>query len=75
MVVNALKADAIFTMMRVFLERGEGKGLVPKVAATFGFDILKAKGGPIAKSYTIDLKNGQGGVKEGKVISYKYFLD
>ena len=65
--VYSLKADSIFTMMRVFLERGEGKALVPKVAAVFGFDILKAKGGPIAKSYTIDLKNGQGSVKVGKV--------
>jgi len=45
-------------MMRVFLERGEGKALIPKVNAIFGFDIIKSKGGPIAASYEIDLKNG-----------------
>jgi 3-hydroxyacyl-CoA dehydrogenase/3a,7a,12a-trihydroxy-5b-cholest-24-enoyl-CoA hydratase len=36
-----LKSDEIFGMMRVFLERGEGKPLIPKVAAIFGFEILK----------------------------------
>lgn len=45
-------------MMKVFLERGEGKPLIPKVQAVFGFEILKTKGGKIEASYEIDLKNG-----------------
>jgi len=49
-------------MMKVFLERGEGKPLVPKVKAIFGFNVLAKKGGPIIKSFTIDLKNGDGSV-------------
>jgi 3-hydroxyacyl-CoA dehydrogenase/3a,7a,12a-trihydroxy-5b-cholest-24-enoyl-CoA hydratase len=45
-------------MMRVFLERGEGKPLIPKVGAIFGFEISKTKGGKIEIIYEIDLKNG-----------------
>lgn len=45
-------------MMRVFLERGEGKALVPKVDAVFNFEIKLNKQGPVIKSFVIDLKNG-----------------
>ena len=54
-------------MMRVYLARGEGKALIPKVAAVYVFEISKAKGQPAAKSWVIDLKNGQGAVEVGKV--------
>jgi (3R)-3-hydroxyacyl-CoA dehydrogenase / 3a,7a,12a-trihydroxy-5b-cholest-24-enoyl-CoA hydratase / enoyl-CoA hydratase 2 len=63
---DILKADAIFSMMASFLDRGEGKPLIPKVASIFGFDILKTKGGKVEASYEIDLKNGQGRVTKGK---------
>ena len=53
-------------MMHTFLARGEGKALVPKVGAIFGFDISKTKGGKVVASYEIDLKNGQGNVKKSK---------
>ena len=33
--------------MKAFLERGEGKHLIPKVAAVFGFEIIDKKGGPV----------------------------
>jgi len=52
--------------MRVYLERGEGKGLIAKVDAIFHFEIIKSKGGPIVKSWTIDLKSGQGSVSNDK---------
>ena len=56
-------------MMRVFLERGEGKDLIAKVNAVYNFEITKAKGQPIAKTWVIDLKSGQGNVSVGKVAS------
>jgi multifunctional beta-oxidation protein len=34
---GGLKADDIFSMMSVFLGRGEGKELIPKVASVFSF--------------------------------------
>jgi hypothetical protein len=61
-----LRADEIFGMMKTYLSEGLGKPLVPKVAAIFGFDITKTKGGKVEASYEIDLKNGQGNVKKGK---------
>jgi 3-hydroxyacyl-CoA dehydrogenase/3a,7a,12a-trihydroxy-5b-cholest-24-enoyl-CoA hydratase len=53
-------------MMATYLDRGEGKALVPKVASVFEFEILRAKGGKPEATYTIDLKNGQGKVTKGK---------
>ena len=50
--------------MKVFLARGEGKHLIPKVKAVFGFQITKAKGQKPALIYEIDLKNGQGDVHQ-----------
>ena len=44
--------------MRVFLSRGEGKPLIAKVAAVYNFAITEKKGGPVAKTWIIDLKNG-----------------
>ena len=34
-----LKSDEIFGMMAAYLAKGEGKPLIPKVAAVFGFEI------------------------------------
>lgn len=53
-------------MMKTYLDQGHGKPLISKVAAIFGFEITKAKGGKIEATYEIDLKNGQGDVKKGK---------
>lgn len=49
-------------MMQVYLGRGEGKALIPKVQAVFGFEITKKKGAKPTLIYEIDLKNGQGDV-------------
>jgi 3-hydroxyacyl-CoA dehydrogenase/3a,7a,12a-trihydroxy-5b-cholest-24-enoyl-CoA hydratase len=66
--VARLKAEQIFALMRSYLDRGEGKHLIPKIASTYVFEIITVKGGPVIKAWTIDLKNGQGAIKEGKVI-------
>lgn len=52
--------------MSSFLERGEGKPLVPKVGAVFEFEILRKKGDKPESTFTIDLKNGDGKVTKGK---------
>lgn len=43
-------------MMKVFLDRGEGKPLIPKVDAVFNFEIKSTKQGPVIKTIVIDLK-------------------
>jgi len=63
---SGLISESIFNMMKVFLDRGEGKHLIKKVNALYGFDITKKKGAKPSLSYTIDLKNGQGDVTKGK---------
>lgn len=55
---EGLKADEIFGMMHTYLAEGNGKDIVPKVAATFAFEITKTKGGKAEAVYEIDLKNG-----------------
>lgn len=59
---SGLVSESIFAMMDVFLQRGEGKPLIPKVNAIFGFEITKKKGQKPTLIYEIDLKNGQGSV-------------
>ena len=46
-----------------YLASGEGKDLVAKVGATFGWEITKTKGGKVEAIFDIDLKNGNGYVK------------
>ena len=55
--------------MAEYLARGEGKALIPKVSAVFGFEITKKKGGKVEATFEIDLKNGQGAVKKQKPAS------
>jgi 3-hydroxyacyl-CoA dehydrogenase/3a,7a,12a-trihydroxy-5b-cholest-24-enoyl-CoA hydratase len=63
----ALKTDNTFLMISTFLNSGDGAEAVKKVGATFNFDILASKGGPVAKTWIVDLKNGAGLCKEGKL--------
>ncbi len=58
-------------MMRVYLERGEGKALVPKVDSIFNIQIKKTKEGPVVKTFVIDLKNGQG--KVNLIMQIQFF--
>ena len=60
-----MKADSIFGMMKTYLDKGLGKDIVPKVQGTYGFEIIKVKGGKPVAIFEIDLKNGQGDVKKG----------
>ena len=62
---SGLKADEIFGMMKTYLDQGNGKDLIPKIASTFAFEITKAKGAKPEATFEIDLKNGQGDVEKG----------
>lgn len=55
---SGLASEGIFDMMKVYLGKGEGKHLIPKVKAVFGFEITPKKGAKPALIYEIDLKNG-----------------
>ncbi len=57
-ICGRLKADKTFGLMKAYLDKGEGKGLVAKIASTYIFEIVTVKGGPVVKSWVIDLKNG-----------------
>jgi len=63
---SGLKSEKIFNMMAAYLVGGNGKALIPKVDAIFGFQITTKKGAKPSLIYEIDLKNGQGLCKEGK---------
>jgi len=55
---SGLKSEGIFNMMSAYLSGGNGKDLIPKVDAIFGFQITPKKGAKVALIYEIDLKNG-----------------
>ena len=63
---GSLKSDEIFGLIGQYLGAGLGKDTVSKIDAVFQFDITEKKGGPVVKSWTIDLKTGSGHSKEGK---------
>lgn len=64
------KSDPIFNLIRNFLGGEEGKNLTTKVGAVFQFDITEKKGGPVLKSWKIDLKNESGKCTEGPADKY-----
>ena len=59
------KSDELFNMIKNYLAAGEGKETVKKIAGVFQIDILDKKGGKVMRTWTIDLKNGNGSCKEG----------
>ncbi len=61
----SLKSDEIFDLISKYLATGAGKEAVQKVSAVFQFDILEKKGGKPVKTWTIDMKNGNGHCKVG----------
>jgi len=63
---SGLVSETIFAMMKEYLRRGEGKGLITKVNSVFGFEITKKKGAKPSLIYEIDLKSGQGDVHQRK---------
>jgi NAD(P)-dependent dehydrogenase (short-subunit alcohol dehydrogenase family) len=67
---QVLKSDVIFDLIKHYLGGEEGQKLVKKVAAVFQFDIIEKKGGPVIKSWKIDLKNENGCCKEGPADKY-----
>lgn len=66
----SLKSDEVFKLITAYLNSGEGKDNVNKVSAIFQFDILEKKGGSVAKTWTIDMKNDNGSCVEGKPKSF-----
>ena len=68
--VSTLKSDPIFDLIGKYLASGEGVETVKKIAAVYQFDILEKKGGKVAKTWTIDMKNDKGYCKEGKPEAY-----
>jgi len=62
----ALKTDKIFELMASFLAKGEGKPIVEKLQAIYAMEILPQKGQPPARTWMLDLKNGNGRVYQGK---------
>jgi 3-hydroxyacyl-CoA dehydrogenase/3a,7a,12a-trihydroxy-5b-cholest-24-enoyl-CoA hydratase len=57
------KSETIFELMAKYLSQGHGANAIKKCNAVYGVHILaKKKGKPVLK-YTIDLKNGNGSVK------------
>mmetsp|Transcript_19424 Transcript_19424/g.22627 ORF Transcript_19424/g.22627 Transcript_19424/m.22627 type:complete len:89 (+) Transcript_19424:19-285(+) len=60
-----LKAEKIFAMMIEFLSRGDGDSLVKRVGLAYQFDIVKKSGGPVVKSWVVDLRSLPPTCKEG----------
>jgi len=57
------KSETIFELMAKYLKDGHGANAVKKCAAVYGVNILAKKKGKPVLSFTIDLKNGGGSVK------------
>merc|ERR1719231_1392595 len=64
-----LQAAALFDKMKPHIDK-LGAGIVKQVGAVYPFELREKKGGP-ATTFTIDLKNGNGAIHEGKVDGVK----
>ena len=64
-----LLSAEIFNKMAPHLEK-QGKEIVAKVQCVYAFELREKKGGP-ATTFTIDLKNGNGAIKVGKIDGVK----
>ena len=64
-----LASAAIFAKMAPLLET-QGKEAVAKIGAIYAFE-LRAKKGDKPTTFTVDLKNGNGAIKEGKIDGVK----
>ena len=63
--VEDLKSTPIFQLMNEHLKT-DGADIVKKCSAIYNFEISEKKKGPVVVTWTIDLKNGTGSVKQGK---------
>ncbi|KAF5740683.1 peroxisomal multifunctional enzyme type 2-like [Tripterygium wilfordii] len=72
-----LKSDAIFDLMKHFLETDEGKKVIQKVNLVYQFNIAPKKIGFDEVAYTVDLTKGEvkKGAVEGKVDATFSFKD
>jgi hypothetical protein len=62
---SSLKSNDVFTIIKNYLASGDGIDNVKKVQGIFQIDILDKKGGKLVKTWTIDMKNGNGSVSDG----------
>ena len=62
----ALKADKLFDMMQPHLDKN-GAEMVKKLGFVYAFEVFKKKGDK-PKVWTINLKEGNGSLTEGRVI-------
>jgi hypothetical protein len=60
-----LKTDKVFQLMSAYMEKGDGKENVQKLQAIYVIEILPKKGDPPARTWVLDLKNGNGKVYQG----------
>jgi putative sterol carrier protein len=67
---KGLKSDELFTMIKNYFAAGDGKDAVKKINGVFQIDLLEGKGGKVVKTWTIDLKSGNGSCKEGPAEKY-----
>ena len=63
---KSLKSTPIFNLMDEY-QQVEGEKNVKICDAVYNFEITKTKGGPVEQCWVIDLKNGKGSVKAGRV--------
>ena len=64
-----LQSASLFDKMNAGMEK-YGAEVVKKVGYVYAFELREKKGGP-ATTFTVDLKNGNGSVKEGKIEGVK----
>ena len=65
---SGLASENIFNLMSAFLAGGHGADIIKKVNGTYGFNVLLKKGGKPVAVWSIDLKNGNGFVKQTKPV-------
>ena len=64
-----LKTAALFEKMDAILQK-QGKPIVDKLQAVYHFEVREKKGAK-PTYFTVDLKNGNGQAKEGKIAGLK----
>ena len=65
---ESLKSSPIFEHMNEYLKTN-GAEIVKKCNAIYNFEITEKKKGPVTVTWTIDLKNGTGSIKQGKAAN------
>ena len=62
--IHSLKSTAAFDQMRKNFQKN-GAELAKKCNAIYNFEVIENKGGPVLVCWIVDLKSGNGTVKQG----------